>query len=102
MAKKSESSEKRRVGRPRGSTRGPTMVTTLRLPVALRAKIARIQRQGDVLLSQSQALEKALRRGIASIEADATTAKTSYMRASAGTTTSGEAPMSCSACSGSP
>lgn len=70
MARKPQQGEKRRVGRPRGSTRGPTMVTTIRLPVALRAKIARIQRQGDILLSQSQALEKALRRGIASLEAD--------------------------------
>ena len=70
MGTKSQDGGKRRVGRPRGSTRGPTMVTTIRLPVALRAKIARIQRQGEVLLSQSQALEKALRRGIASIEAD--------------------------------
>ena len=68
---KAQSEKKRRVGRPRGSKRGPTMVTTIRLPEALRAKIARIQREGDVLLSQSQALEKALRRGIAAIEADA-------------------------------
>lgn len=58
-------SKKRGPGRPKGSrTRGPTVATSVRIAKELDEKLERIRRQGDVLLTKSQALERTIRQGL--------------------------------------